>query len=115
MALPAIGELNRRIVIKAKQDMPAMGGGITVNDTPLATVWAKHQPVGAALYFGGKQIEEGITDRFFIRRSATLNERTITGEHVIEWDGQRHRVKRASDLEDARKFVMIETENLGNV
>lgn len=115
MSLPSAGELNRRIVIKAKQDMPAMGGGISVSDTVVATVWAKHQPVGAALFFGTKQNEEGVTDRFIVRRSATVTERSITGEHVIEWDGQRYRVKRASDLEGARRFVMIETENLGNV
>jgi len=115
MSLPAAGELNRRIVIKGWQDMPAMGGGITQTFDAGKPASAEHQPVGAAIFFGTKQIEEGVTDRFIIRRSGELNERTITGEHVIEWDGQRYRVRRASDLEGARKFVMIETENIGNV
>lgn len=115
MALPVAGDLNRRIVIKRWQDMPAMGGGITQIDTLVGEVWAKHEPVGNALFFGTAQVGENITDRFILRRSATLTERTITAEHVIEWDGQRYRVRRASDLNDARRFVMIETENLGNV
>lgn len=115
MALPAAGEINRRISIKRRQDMPAMGGSITPTDTLVSDAWAKHEPVGNALFFGTKQVGEDITDRFIIRRSALLTERTITAEHIIEWDGQRYRVRRASDLNDARCFVMIETENLGNV
>jgi len=115
MTLPAAGELNRRILIKKRQDMPAMGGGISQTYDAGVQMWAKHVPVGTAIFFGTKQVGEDLTDRFIVRRTSTLNEKTITGEHVVEWDGQRYRVKRASDLEDARTFIMLETENLGSV
>jgi SPP1 family predicted phage head-tail adaptor len=115
MSLPAAGELNRRIVIKAQADIPAMGAAITQNFTTLATVWAKHQPVGAAVFFGTKQVGENVTDRFIVRRNSTVNEQKVTGDHVIDFAGSRYRVKRASDLEGARQYTMIEAECLGNV
>lgn len=115
MREPATGELNRRITIKAWQDTPAMGGGITQTFDAGQSVWAKREPVGNAIFFGTKQLEETVTDRFIIRRTSLLTERTITGEHVIEGEGQRFRVKRVSAMNGGRDFVVIETELLGNV
>lgn len=114
MKLPHVGDLRRRAAIKRWQDMPAMGTGITQSDTLIATVWAMVEPVGSAIFFGTKQVGEDVTHRIIIRRSTTLNEKLITGEHVVESDGLRYRVKRASDLNDARRFVMLEVEALGN-
>jgi SPP1 family predicted phage head-tail adaptor len=115
MDLPCACELNRRIKIREQADLPAMGGTVTQNFTDLADVWAKHQPVGNAIYFGTKQVGESVTDRFIIRRSLTVNERTVTANHVVEYDGQRYRVKRAADINGEKRFVMLEVENLGNV
>lgn len=115
MSLPAAGELNRRIVIKSQSDIPAMGAAITQNFTTVATVWAKHQPVGGSIFFGTKQVGEDVTDRFIVRRTSLVNEQTITANHVIESNSTRYRVRRASDLEGARQFTMIEAECLGNV
>jgi len=115
MSLPAAGELDRRIAIRTQVDMPAMGAAITQSFTTLATVWAKHQPVGSAIFFGTKQVGEDVTDRFIVRRNTTVNEQTVSANHVIEFAGNRYRVRRASDLEGARQYTMIETECLGNV
>lgn len=115
MSLPAAGELNQRIAIKAQADQPAMGAAITQNYTLLSNAWAKHLPVGAAIFFGTKQVGEGVTDRFIVRRNDLVNEQTVTANHVIECRGTRYRVRRASDLEGARQFTMIEAECLGNV
>lgn len=115
MSLPNAGELTRYIVIKSQSDMPTMGAAITQNFTNLATVWAKHQPVGSAIFFGTKQIGEDITDRFIVRRTDIINEQTVTANHVVEVENTRYRVRRASDLEGARQFTMIEAECLGNV
>lgn len=111
---PRTGDLNRRLVIKRRQDMPAMGGGVTPSYTTVATVWAKVEPVGGALFFGTKQVGEEVTDRVFIRRTSPLTERTITGEHECECDGQRYRVRRASAVNGGKRFVMLEVENIGN-
>ena len=115
MREPAAGELNRRITIKKHQDMPAMGGGITETFDAGTDAWAKQEPVGNAIFFGTKQVEETVTDRFTIRRTSVLTERTITGEHVVEGGGARYRVKRATALNGGNRFVVIETELLGNV
>lgn len=111
---PNTGELTRRLAIKRRQDLPAMGGGVTPSYTVVATVWAKIEPVGGALFFGTQQVGEQVTDRVFIRRTAALTERTITGEHEFECDGQRYRVRRASAVNGGKAFVMFEVENLGN-
>ncbi len=115
MTEPKTGELDRRVAIKRWQDMPAMSGSITVSDTLIATVWGKIEPVGNAIFFGTKQIGEGVTDRIYIRRTAALTERTITAEHVCESGGLRYRVKRASALNGEKKFVLLEVEAIGNV
>lgn len=115
MAQPASGELNRRIKILAIKDIPAMGAGVTQEYTLMTEVWAKHQPVGGAIFFGTKQVGDDLTDRFFVRRSTIVDERTVTANHVIEMSGVRYRVKRASPWESKRDFLMIETEALGDV
>lgn len=112
---PSAGELKSRILIKGWQDMPAMGGGITPTYDAGTPAWAKRESVGNAIYFGTAQVGEGVTDRFIIRRSSLLTERTITIEHVVEHDGQRFRVKRTSMLNGEKKFVVIEVGVLGDV
>lgn len=104
-----------RATIKGWQDMPAMGGGISQTFDAGQPAWAKREPLGNAVFFGTKQVGEDITDRFIIRRTSLLTDRTITGEHVIEGEGQRFRVKRVSAMDGGRKFVVIETELIGNV
>lgn len=111
---PKTGELNRRVAIKRWQDMPATSGSITVSDTLVATVWAKIEPVGNAIFFGTKQVGEDVTDRIYIRRTSALTERTITGEHVCESGGLRYRVRRASALNGEKKFVLLDVECLGD-
>lgn len=95
--------------------MPAMGGGITQTFDAGKPAWAKREPVGNAIFFGTAQIDESVTDRFIIRRTSLLTDRTITGEHVIEGEGQRFRVKRVSALNGGRNFVVIEAELIGSI
>ncbi|MGJ8619611.1 MAG: phage head closure protein [Methylophilaceae bacterium] len=114
MSMPAAGELNRRVEIKIQNDTPAMGAAVVNNYSTIATVWAKHQPVGNAIFFGTKQVGEGVTDRFIVRYNATINEKTVNGHCVIQFDETLYRVRRASDLEGMRQFLMIEAERLGN-
>lgn len=115
MPMPHAGELNRRITIKSQADTPAMGAALVNNFTPIAPpVWAMHQPVGNAIFFGTQQVGENVTDRFIVRYSTEVNEKTVSGHCVIEFGGTLYRVRRASDLEGARQFVMIETERLKN-
>lgn len=113
MKLPTIGDLKRRVTIRRWADIPAMGTGIDQSFDAGVLAWAMIEPVGSAIFFGTKQVGEEVTHRIIIRRTTALTDRTLTGEHVVESEGVRYRVKRASDINDARRFVMLEVESLG--
>lgn len=113
MREPGAGELNRRIAIMLQSDAPAVTFGLdTSYGTPL-TVWAKHEPVGAGIFFGTQQVGEAVTDRFYVRRFTGTTPEEVTVAHVVEFNGQRYRVRRASDLAGAKRITVIETEHLG--
>lgn len=114
MKLPAAGDLNRRVKLRKWQDVANAGFGIDATFDPGVTVWASVEPVGSAIFWGTQQVENGVTHRITVRRTAAINEVTITGEHVAEYASLRYRVKRVSDLNGERRFVVLEVEVLGN-
>lgn len=108
-----IGELTRRVWIRKWMDVPNGSFGITqVVDVGIRR-FAKIQPVSGVLYWGTKQVGEEITHKIFVRYAGCKPE-SITGAHVVEAEGRRYRVKRATDVED-RKFTMIEVTDIGNI
>jgi len=110
------GDLNRRIVIKLFTEAADVGYSTTGTDTTIATVWAKVEPVGSAIYQGSKQIDATVTHRFIVRRQAsTLESHTVTNRHVVIYNGYRFRVKRVTEYADEREFIVIEAEELGSV
>jgi len=113
MKMPSSGDLSRRVTLRKWQDVAAAGFGIDATFDAGATVWASVEPVGSAIFWGTQQIDNGVTHRVTVRRTSAINEITITGEHVAEHDGQRFRVKRASDLNGERRFLVLEVEALG--
>ena len=115
MALPSIGELNRRVAIRQFSDVPNNVFGSTLTEDTGITRWAKIAPVSGALYFGTKQVGDDITHRVWVRYGTATRPQDITGAHVIECEGSRYRVKRASDFEGARQFTMIEVTLLGSI
>lgn len=115
MRKPLSGDLNRRVTLKKWQDVADSGFGIDQTFDAGATVWASVEPVGSAIFWGTQQIENGVTHRIVVRRTDEINEASITGEHVAEYAGLRYRVKRASDLNGERRFVVLEVEALGEI
>ncbi len=113
MQIPDAGELNRRIKIRLQDDIPNMASGLIETYADLAQVWAKYQPVGTGIYFGSKQIDDSITDRFYVRRSSTVTEKTVTANHVIDMGNERFRVKRVSDIDGKRRMLVVDVESLG--
>ena len=112
MQMPRIGQLNRRITIKDWQDVPNAAASIDRTMSNPLTVWAKHEPVGAGLYQDSMQINETITDRFYIRHRDNF---VVDKNKVIEYDGIRFRIRRGSDLGGMRRFIVIECEALGSI
>lgn len=110
MQMPKPGELNRRITIKDWQDVPNAAAGIDQNFTAPLSACAKHEPVGAKLYQESVQLNEVITDRFYIRYRPGFK---VDKNKVIEFDGTRFRIRRGSDLGGMKRFIVIECEALG--
>lgn len=111
--MPAAGELNKLVRIRLWQDVPDTGFGIEQTFDSGFDVWAKRSPVSSGIFFGSKQVNEAVTDRFVVRRSARVTEALIGGQHVVEHGGLRYRVKRTLPYEGDAVFVVIDTELLG--
>lgn len=110
------GHLNRRVVIKEWSESPDLGFSTEASFNELAAVWAKVEPVGAAIYQSSVQIDKAVTHRFIVRRQVNKVEaHAITNKHVVEYNNWRYRVKRAAELADEREFIVIETEELGEI
>lgn len=112
---PAAGDLNRRILIRQRSDMPTMGGSLTENYTAGKPAWAKLTPVGNATFFGTQQVGENVTHSFVVRRRDEdgITAYGITADFVIDCEGYRYRVKRCDDLQGERHTLLIQCELLG--
>jgi head-tail adaptor len=110
-----IGTLTRRVVIRRWQDMPDAGFGIEQEFDPGIPAWASIVPVGATIFYGAKQTGEGVTHRVTIRRRPGLTETEITGEHVVDAEGLRYRVRRASAWQGEGEAVLLDVELLGKI
>lgn len=106
--LPDPGELDKRILIRSREDVPADDFGVEPIYTSQFFAWAKMAQPGAASYQGSVQTENTVTHYFTIRFR-----RGITADHEVVYDGQIFRVKRVRDLNSKRKFLLIECEELG--
>lgn len=106
MRAPTIGDLSSRVTIKRWQDVPVSGDDTESIYAPVATVWAKVEAVGGAIYLGSMQVGNTITHRIIIRRR-----QDVTADHVIEGNGRRYRVRRSTDLDG--RFTVLECEEEG--
>lgn len=112
-ANPSIGEMDRKILVRELQESPGIGSTVDQALDPGVPAWARLQPVGAALFYGTAQVESGVTHRAATWRTSQLNELTVTAAHVVDCEGVRYRVKRASDVGDGRRYLLIDLEQLG--
>ena len=112
MEFPSTGDLNRRITIKDWQDEPNSDAGIDPTFTKDVSVWAKHEPVGAGIRQGSAQINELITDRFYVRYREYLRKK-LTKNTRFFYRGSAYLVRTCTDLKGARLFLVIECEELG--
>ncbi|WP_434701543.1 phage head closure protein [Pseudomonas sp. D1-36] len=102
------GELDRRIVIRQRSDLPASDMGldsVILEPTPR---WARIEAVGTAVYTEGVQTDNKITHRIFIRYMTG-----ITTQHEIVEGGVIYRVKRNAQMNGRKRFTIIEVEELG--
>ncbi|QJQ02112.1 head-tail adaptor protein [Herbaspirillum rubrisubalbicans Os34] len=104
---PMAGELNRRVQIRHRQDLPLADAELAHEFGTGRRRWAKIEPVGAATYAGSVQIDEKVTHRVFLRRIDG-----ITSDHEIVHGDQVYRVRRSMAMNGAPRFTMVEVEEL---
>ncbi|EAQ6277538.1 head-tail adaptor protein, partial [Salmonella enterica] len=91
--LPDPGELDQRIIIRWRVDVPADDFGVSPTYPEQIRTWAKKAQPGAAAYQGSVQVENKVTHYFTIRFR-----RGITADHEVVHDDISYRVKRVRDL-----------------
>lgn len=121
---PSAGELNRRLAIRRRTDLPADDMGLESVFSVLKPRWGKVQPVGTAVYAEGVQTEVKVTHRIWLRlvRGITDAHEIVHVSQVPGADGiyevspetPIYRVKRSADMNGSRRFTLLEVEELAN-
>ncbi|WDH24104.1 head-tail adaptor protein [Pseudomonas chlororaphis] len=108
MREPSAGELNRRITIRLRTDIPASDLGVVPVFTDEKKRWARIEPVGTAVYDNGLQVDRKLTDRIAFHYLAGMSE-----AHEVLHGQTIYRVRRVSDMNGARRWTILEVEELG--
>lgn len=106
---PRAGELDKRVVIRRRADLPAADMGVESHFIEQRLRWAKIVPVGTAIYTGSVQTDAKITHRVIVRYlgELTTDIEILHGQTV-------YRVRRCTAMNGAKRFTMIEVEELGD-
>lgn len=105
---PESGELDRRITIRLREDLPVDDAELDAVFTQPRRRWAKIRAVGTAVYTDSVQTEDKITHRIWVRRLGG-----ITTSHEVVAGGVIYRVKRCAPWGAGKCFTLIEVEELG--
>ncbi|MFO3903826.1 phage head closure protein [Enterobacter hormaechei] len=106
--LPDPGELDKRVLLRKRVDVPAADFG-TRPDYPVSfPVWAKVVQTSATTYQETAQTDNAITHYITVRwrRGITSDFEVVQGDLV-------YRVKRARDLNSKRRYLLLECTELG--
>lgn len=107
---PHTGELNRRITLRLRSDVPALDMGLEPVFSEPRKRWAKIEPVGTAIYANGVQTDNKLTHRITLRYHPG-----ITEAHEVVHGETLYRVKRSADLNGAHRFTVLEVEEVGQL
>lgn len=108
MREPSAGELDRRITLRLRTDIPALDQGLESLFTEQKKRWAKIEPVGTAVFANGVQTDMKITHRviFYFLKGMSESHEVVHGATV-------YRVRRVADMNGNRRFTLLEVEELG--
>ncbi|MCS2162967.1 phage head closure protein [Scandinavium sp. H11S7] len=106
--LPDPGELDKRVQLRKRVDVPATDFGTEPEYPVSCPVWAKIVQTSATTYQETAQTDNVITHYITIRwRSGITSDfEVVQGDLVL-------RVKRARDLNSKRRFLLLECTELG--
>ncbi|MBK3431410.1 phage head closure protein [Pseudomonas fluorescens] len=108
MREPSAGELDRRITLRLRSDIPSDDLGLDSLFTDQKKRWAKIQPVGTAVYANGIQTDVKITHRVIFYYLKGMSD-----SHEVVHGGSIYRVRRVADMNGTRRFTVLEVEELG--
>lgn len=106
--LPDPGELDKRVWLRKRVDVPADDFGTEPEYPVLFPAWAKVVQTSATTYQDTAQTDNVITHYITIRwrRDITSDFEVVKGDEV-------YRVKRGRDLNGKRRFLLLECTELG--
>lgn len=102
------GELNKRVLIRQRVDMPADNFGVESQYPVTFRTWAKVIQTSATTWQETAQTGDAITHYITIRYR-----RGITADYEVVCGDSVYRVKRQRDLNGARRFLLLECTELG--
>lgn len=105
---PESGELDRRITIRLREDLPVEDADLDAVFTQPRHRWAKIRAVGTATYTDSVQTDSAITHRIWVRLLSG-----VTTSHEVVAGGMVYRVKRTAPWGAGKRFSLIEVEELG--
>ncbi|WP_313369172.1 head-tail adaptor protein [Achromobacter animicus] len=111
MKLPRPGELREVVRICRRSDLPQAGGGLDPQFSEGIEADAKIEPVGTAVYLNGIQSDDKLTHRIFMRAEMGAG---IDTDCVVVHESIVYSVRRRSDVGGARRFCVVEVEELGS-
>jgi SPP1 family predicted phage head-tail adaptor len=106
--LPDPGELDTRVTIRMRVDQPAADFGTTPEYPVKYPVWAKVRQTSATTLQETAQTDNAITHYITVRwrRGITSDYEVVMGATVL-------RVRRSRDLNNKRRFLLLECTELG--
>lgn len=107
--LPDPGELDKRVLLRKRVDVPAADLGTRPEYPVTYPVWAKVVQTSATTYQETAQTENVITHYITVRWR-----RGITSDFEVVQGDQVYRVRRARDLNSKRRYLLLECTELGN-
>lgn len=115
MREPLSGEMNRRATFFSIKHVPSGDSDLLKNGQTLFHAWVKVEVVGGLVYWENAQTSDAVTHRIFVRyvkdRSRPQDFSRIT---VIRIGDILYRAKRVTDVNESRRFTMLECEVLGH-
>lgn len=106
--LPDPGELNKRVSIRQRVDSPSDDMGTEPTYPVQFPAWAKVVQTSATTYQETAQTNNVITHYITIRWR-----KGITSDFEVVLDELVYRVKRARDLNNVRRYLLLECTELG--
>ncbi|QGP84380.1 phage head closure protein [Leclercia adecarboxylata] len=106
--LPDPGEMDKRVLLRKRVDVPAADLGTRPDYPESYPVWAKVVQTSATTYQETAQTDNAITHYITVRwrRGITSDFEVVQGEQV-------YRVRRGRDLNGKRRYLLLECTDLG--